>query len=214
MRCPIHVKNIQVSCGSNLGGIKKAYFSNFDIVKTFTFEYDIIDTKTSEEYSTLSEIEKLKYVEEDEMYVKYALDVDGNKIISAITDVELYEDAEPMQEFQFRNQTGSLVTEIEANDNGTSFYNITANLVFAKIDAHKRLAIQSLAMNELCGVIQDSNGNMYFIGYDNGLRTTTATADTGTAYSDMNGYTVALTTASLYMPIPITTEALSKLLAK
>lgn len=213
IKCPIHLKNISTSCGTNLGGIRATYIGAYGMAD-FTYEYDIIDSISSTEYQALDASEQAKYVQEDEQYVKYNVDLDANKIPSAIKSATLTTGAEPMQAFQFRSQTGSLVQELEANDNGTNFFNITVNLVFAKQDAHKRLAIQSLAMGETCAVVEDNNGKKWFVGHSNPLRLTTSTADTGTAFSDSNSYTLALTTADTMMALPISDEALATLLGE
>lgn len=213
IKCPIHIKNISTSCGSNLGGIRATYIGAYGMAD-FTYEYDIIDSISASDYQSLDASEQAKYIQEDEVYVRYALDIDGNKIASAIKTATLATEAEPMQAFQFRSQTGSMVQELEANDNGTNFFNITVNLVFAKQDAHKRLAIQSLAMGETCAVVEDNNGKKWYVGHSNPLRLTTTTADSGTAYSDSNSYTLTLTTADTIMALPISDEALATLLGE
>lgn len=213
IKCPIHIKNVSTSCGSNLGGIRACYIGSYGMAD-FTYEYDIVNSITATEYQALTPSEQAKYIQEDEMYVQYALDIDGNKIASAIKTSTLTIGAEPMQAFQFRSQTGSMVQELEANDNGTNFFNITVNLVFAKQDAHKRLAIQSLAMGETCAVVEDNNGKKWYVGHSNPLRLTTSTADSGTAFADSNSYTLALTTADTIMALPISDEALATLLGE
>lgn len=213
IKCPIHIKNISTSCGTNLGGIKTCYIGNYGMAD-FVYEYQIIDTISASEYQSLDAIEQAKYVQENEQYVRYNVDIDGNKIASAIKTATLATEAEPMQAFQFRSQTGSMVQELEANDNGTNFFNITVNLVFAKQDAHKRLAIQSLAMGETCAVVEDNNGKKWYVGHSNPLRLTTTTADSGTAFADSNSYTLALTTADTIMALPISDEALATLLGE
>ncbi len=213
IKCPIKITSIQTACSSNLGGIKTCYIGNYGMAD-FAYEYQIVDTISATVYQALDASEQAKYVQEDEVYVRYNVDIDGNKIASAIKSATLTTNAEPMQVFQFRSQTGSLTQELEANDNGTNFFNITVNLVFAKQDAHKRLAIQSLAMGETCAVVEDNNGKKWYVGRSNPLRLTTSTADTGTAFSDSNGYTLALTTADTMMALPISDEALATLLGE
>ena len=213
IKCPIHLKNISTACGQNMGGIRATYIGNYGMSE-FEYEYDIIDSISVSEYQALDASEQAKYIQEDELYVRYNVDIDGNKIPTAIKSATLTTGAEPMQAFQFRSQTGSMVQDLEANDNGTNFFNITVNLVFAKQDAHKRLAIQSLAMGETCAVVEDNNGKKWYVGHANPLRLTTSTADTGTAYSDSNAYTLALTTADTKMALPISDEALATLLGE
>ena len=58
MRCPITITSIENTCsGTSLAGVKSVALANFGAINTIEYEYQIVDTKTAEEYSSLSDTE-------------------------------------------------------------------------------------------------------------------------------------------------------------
>lgn len=119
-----------------------------------------------------------------------------------------------MHSLAYRKQSSGLTSEGTFDDaNGVSFFTNNLALVFARQDVQKRLAIQALALQEdLAVIVADSNHEIYFLGYDDSVTTTAAGAQTGTAATDANQYTITLTDISNELPYMVDPENLKTLL--
>lgn len=105
-------------------------------------------------------------------------------------------------EFQFRKQISGLTSEMTVDDpNGIFFVTSNLELVFAKQDADKRMAMMSLFLNgNMFAIVQDQNGNFHFLGLDNPVTATAGGAQTGVASTDANQYTITLSDISNELP--------------
>jgi hypothetical protein len=116
--------------------------------------------------------------------------LDGSSVVTAIagpSDADLYT-------YELPTQTGSFEETINFNrDNGTVFYTQTVNVMLHKLSAAKRKELQTVAQARVIVFVQDTNGNWWAVGYEYGADLSTATAGTGTALGDANGYTLAFT---------------------
>lgn len=181
MACVSYLQGFSTSCGSNLPSIKKLYIGAFESADfTYTYQQD-----------------------GDGQDV---LDVDGNNIIESITGATLATGADEWVEFQFRKNSSEMTSELTVNENGSHFYSNSANIVFAKIDNTKRLALQATASGECSMIILDSNNQYWLIGVENAVTMTSMSATTGIAVSDSNAYNVTLSADEATMPILISPE--------
>lgn len=178
MACVSYLTGFSTSCGSNLPSIKKLWIGAFESA-TFTYSY------------------------QQDGDSQDILDVDGNKIIESVTGATLATGADAWVEFQFRKNSSEMTTEMTVNDNGSHYYTNGANLVFAKIDNTKRLALQATASGECSMIILDSNNQYWLIGAENAVSATTLSATTGVAVGDSNQYSVTLSAEEATMPILI-----------
>lgn len=119
-----------------------------------------------------------------------------------------------MHSLAYRKQSSGLTSEGTFDDaNGVSFFTNNLALVFARQDTQKRMAIQALALQEdLAVIVADSNHEIYFLGYDDSVTTTAAGAQTGTAATDANQYTITLTDISNELPYMVDPDNLKTLL--
>lgn len=210
VKCPITIQSITNACGTNMGGVKEIAIGNFGAY-TFEYEYQVLDTKTAEEYSSLADNEKALYEQEGDSYVKYAKDIDGKKIQVAIKNVTV-EGNENMKVFQFKAQTANFNQTLNYSENGANFWTQNISLVFAKQDSAKRLSIMSLMQAETCAVVTDNNGNRFFVGLNYPMYMTEGTTDSGTAFTDNNAYNVTLSCSDTILALPITDEAYETLI--
>jgi len=112
---------------------------------------------------------------------------DEVEVINGPTDGDLYT-------YELPTQTGSFEETINFNrDNGTVFYTQTVNVMLHKLSTAKRVELQNVAQARVIVFVNDSNDNWWAIGYEYGADLSTATAATGTALGDMNGFTLAFT---------------------
>ena len=104
-----------------------------------------------------------------------------------------------LYEFQVQKQTSSLTETFNISlENGTTFYEQVTNAIFNKIDADKRDQLRLLARNrQIVLFVEDNNGQVYYLGNDfSGGFVSAGTGESGTAFSDRNGYNISITTYS------------------
>lgn len=112
-------------------------------------------------------------------------------------------------EYKFRPQTASMTSTstIDVAIGSSSIETVLA-LQFTRMESEKRIAIQQAINAGSCAIVIDYNGKAWFLGYDMPLYATNATAVTGQAIGDLNGYTLELTDTSFALPYPVAgTEA-------
>ena len=105
------------------------------------------------------------------------------------------------QEYKMRKNVASMTSTLNNSTDGASYVTTELALVFSRMDAAKRAAIQALALGEVMAVVEDSNGELWFLGKDAPLTATAGAGETGTAMSDANRYTLTLTDESKEFPI-------------
>ena len=189
MACTSYLQGFSTSCGSNLASIKKMWIGAFESA-TFTFNYQMTDDETPTQ----------------------VLDADGNPIIESVATAVLGTGEDKWVEFGFKKNTGEMTSEMTRNDNGSFYFTNGANLVFAKQDQVKRLALQATAAGECSMVILDSNGIYWLIGAKDAVTATTLSATTGVAVGDANQYTITLSADEAYFPIPLDATAASTII--
>ncbi len=119
-----------------------------------------------------------------------------------------------MVSYAFRKQSSALTSEGTVNDaTGTAMFTNNLNLVFARQDVAKRMAIQALALQEdLAVIVKDANGEIYFLGIEDSVTATSIGAETGTAATDANQYTITLTDLTAELPYFVKQATLDTLL--
>lgn len=111
------------------------------------------------------------------------------------------------QHYQMRKNTCSMTSTLNNSTDGASYVTTELAMVFSKMEAQKRIAIQALAIGEVMAVVEDSNGEMWFLGADAPLTATAGAGETGTAKADANRYTLTLTDESLGFPYSLDESA-------
>lgn len=103
--------------------------------------------------------------------------------------------------YELFRQTSDFSEAINATpENGTVFYEQTVNATFFKLQSATRNQIRVLAKNPELKVIvetnngsQDNIGRYWLLGEENGAQLLSGTGATGTAFGDLNGYTLTFT---------------------
>lgn len=111
------------------------------------------------------------------------------------------------QHYPMRKNTCSMTSTLNNSTDGASYVTTELAMVFSKMEAQKRIAIQALAIGECMAVVEDSNGEMWFLGADAPLTATAGAGETGTAKADANRYTLTLTDESLGFPYSLDESA-------
>ena len=99
-----------------------------------------------------------------------------------------------LHDFVSPKNTSSLTQTVNASvENGTVFYTQVLSLVCNKPVAADVTEIQNLAKGRLAVVVQDNNDNYFVIGHTRGAELTGGSLTTGTAFGDLNGFTLEFT---------------------
>ena len=65
----------------------------------------------------------------------------------------------------------------------------------------------SLMQGETCAIVTDNNKMKWLVGLNFPLYMTEGTADSGTAFTDNNAYTITLSCSDLELALPISDDA-------
>ena len=104
-------------------------------------------------------------------------------------------------QFELFRQTSDFTEAITSTpENGTVFYQQDLNCVFFKLQSSTRNQVKVLAQNPNLKVIVETNngtvdgvGRYWLLGEDRGMQLLSGTGATGTAFGDLNGYSLTFT---------------------
>lgn len=125
--------------------------------------------------------------------VSYVDDSDTGSTAGVITGWTSAATGATWYEYNFRKNTASMTSTLNVNDNGSSYVSTELNLVFSRMAADKRAAIVALVLSDAMAIVEDCNGNRWFLGETNPVNVSAGTGETGTAKADNNAYSVTLT---------------------
>lgn len=129
-----------------------------------------------------------------------AVTYDNDEAEGVITAITLKTDAY-FKQWLFRKNTGSMSTTLSSDPAiGTSAVTTELNLQFTKAEATKRLEIQSAINAAAVVIVEDMYGQYIYLGLDNEVTITAANMQTGTAVTDLNGFTLTFQDVSLELP--------------
>lgn len=101
----------------------------------------------------------------------------------------------------FRKNTANYTTTLTSDPAiGTQALTTDLNLQFTKAEAIKRLEIQSAINASAVIIIEDMYGQYILLGKDNDVTVTAVNQQSGTAITDLNGYTLTFQDVSLELP--------------
>ena len=130
-----------------------------------------------------------------------------------ITTITLKASGEKFHKYNFKRNTGSLTSTYTIDPaNGVNFVTSDLSLVFAKQDTAKRIEISALALDDLVVIVKDANGKFWYLGYDEPVQASAATAQTGTARTDGNSYNITLQDTSVKLPYEVEASIIAGLL--
>ncbi len=103
--------------------------------------------------------------------------------------------------FELFRQTSNFQETINSTpENGTVFYEQSVTAVFFKLQSATRNKVKVLAQNPDLKIVVETNngatdgvGQFFLIGEDTGAQLVTGTGASGTAFGDLNGYTLTFT---------------------
>lgn len=123
---------------------------------------------------------------------------------SHIIDTITMDTDKKFKKYLFKKNTSSLTSTLNVDPaNGVNFVQSDLSLVFAKQETVKRMEIAKLSLGELRVIVLDSNGKYWFLGAEEFVAATAATAETGVNRTDGNRYTITLTDYSSSYPYEV-----------
>ena len=120
-----------------------------------------------------------------------------------ITGITFSDTGATWHEFELKKNSASAESAYQVGDGGSVFCQTTLAMTFNRQDAAKRMAIQSLALNEVFAIYEDANGSRWFLGKDNPVTLSEGGGSTGQQKTDLNSYNVSLVDDSMELPYPI-----------
>lgn len=124
-------------------------------------------------------------------------------------------DATAFHEYEFRRQTGSVEKAYTIDDAaGTTYVESTIVLQFSKMETQKRVEIVNIAQSDVVVIIEDNNNKFWYFGFDYGVRMSEGGGETGTAFADLNAYTLTLVDVSKELPYELSDAAIAALLGE
>lgn len=133
---------------------------------------------------------------------------EGDKIESITMN-----DGAKFRTYQFRRGTSSMTSELTADEvNGLNFVTTTINLVFTKQETAKRVEMSALSVAQLAVIVLDNNGIYWYVTPDDYASASAGTAETGTAKTDRNAYSLTLTTENMTYPLEIDADKVAEVI--
>lgn len=105
--------------------------------------------------------------------------------------------------FNFFKNTGSMTSTLNVSETAGSSFTTEVSLTFMKQDSAKRLEMLGLLLGQCMVIVKDANGKYWVLGMDAPVEASAGTAVTGTAATDLNGYTVTLKDDSKLLPLEV-----------
>lgn len=139
---------------------------------------------------------------------------------SDVTSIELAEDVitgitmateAKFKKYEFRKDSATMTSTLTVGDNGGSNYVSTVlSMSFNRMEAAKRLEMNAMALGELVALVEDRNGTIFFLGYDEPVKASNGTGETGDARTSVNQYTAELTDESDLYPYTVAPDVIAK----
>lgn len=140
-----------------------------------------------------------------------AYEVDGT---SNMIDTITMDTDKKFKKYLFKKNTSNLTSTLNVDPAaGINFVQSDLTMVFAKQETTKRMEIAKLSLGELRVIVLDANGKYWFLGAEEFVAATAATAQTGTNRTDGNNYTITLTDYSSSYPYEVDPQIIDDIVA-
>lgn len=106
--------------------------------------------------------------------------------------------------YKFRKGTSSMSTNMTVDEAvGTMSFTTEVALQFNKLQTSTRLELMALAMDDLVAIVKDANDKCWYLGYDFPVTVSSMTANSGTNFTDFQGYNITLSDTSRELPFEV-----------
>lgn len=114
-------------------------------------------------------------------------------------------DSKKFKTYAFRRNTANMTSTLAVDPTNGASVSTDVVLSFLKQDTQKRIEISALSIGELVMIVEDANGRFWFLGKDMPVMASAGGAESGTAYTDGNRYTITLQDNSKDYPFEVKT---------
>ena len=119
------------------------------------------------------------------------LDTEGNEdVINTITPLAATADA---YKYDIKGASSFTQNIQSSRDTGTTAFEQVIEVTLKKLSVQDHKELKFLAYGRPQVIVEDYNGNLFYAGLEHGMEVTGGTVVTGTAMSDLSGYTLTLT---------------------
>lgn len=139
---------------------------------------------------------------------KTGIAIDTNEVISAMTSSTKF-----VTFVAAKNTAGITSTLTKDETNGTQFWTNTFTFHINHLEAEKRMEINALTKGHVALLVTDRNGHTWFMGKDDYVVVSEATAQSGAAPEDGNFYAITFTDNSMDLPHEVASTVVAGLIA-
>lgn len=137
-------------------------------------------------------------IKEDPSTGKKEIEIDKEKQV--VTKIAM-DKGTKFEKWMFRKQTGSYTSTASMDPAiGTNYVTTEVALQFSRAEAGKRLNIQSAMNANSVVIVRDMYDQYLLLGLENEVSVTAAVMQSGTASTDLSGFTLTLTDISQELP--------------
>ena len=139
------------------------------------------------------------------VYLANSGDVASVTVTSGAITAITMEASKKFYKYEFQPNTASLSSNYAVNaENGTKYVETDLVMVFNRMETAKRLEVTAMAQGALVAIVEDNNGKMWYLGYEEPIYLNAGDGLTGTNRADRNGYSVTLHDTTIEMPMEFT----------
>jgi len=143
------------------------------------------------------------------VYIANYADVANYEINDGQIDTITMADSKKFKTYAFRRNTANMTSTLAVDPTNGASVSTDVVLSFLKQDTQKRIEISALSIGELVMIVEDANGRFWFLGKDMPVMASAGGAESGTAYTDGNRYTITLQDNSKDYPFEVKTAPAS-----
>lgn len=139
------------------------------------------------------------------VYIANYSDVSGITITDGEVTAITMASGQTFSKYYFRRNTASMTSTLNVDVTNGSTVSTDVVLSFLRQETAKRLEISALSIGELILLVEDANGKVWYLGKDMPVMASAGGAESGTAYTDGNRYTITLQDNSMDYPYEVKT---------
>lgn len=107
------------------------------------------------------------------------------------------------KKYFFRRNTSSMTSTLNVDAANGSTVTTDVVMSFLRQETAKRIEISALSIGELVLLVEDTNGKVWYLGKDMPVMASAGGAESGTAFTDGNRYTITLQDNSMDYPFEV-----------
>lgn len=113
---------------------------------------------------------------------------------------------------ELRKNTASMSSTLTVDEaNGASYVQTDAVIEFTKMQKESRIMMNALSIGDIMCVVEDANGQYYFLGEEEAVHATAGDGNTGTDRGDKNAYTCTVSDFNSHFPRMLDESAIATL---